>query len=81
MFSLYSETEESLTRVVVRTVERRGKSLIPVSRIAIDESRSESDERSEATEAESDAADDAVAIGYLNAVSGRGWSRRYKSAR
>lgn len=61
--------------MVVRTVDRRGKSFIPVSRIAIEESRSESDERSEATEAESDAADDAVAIGYLNARR-KGWSRK-----
>lgn len=59
---MHSKMEENITRVVVRTVDKRGKSFIPASRIAIEESRSESDERSEATEAESDAADDAVAI-------------------
>jgi hypothetical protein len=52
----------SHTRVVVRTEDRRGKSLIPASRIAIEESKSESDERSEATEAEREAADDAIDI-------------------
>ena len=46
----------------MRTVDRRGKSLIPVSRIAIEESRRESEERNEATEADREAADDAVAI-------------------
>jgi hypothetical protein len=44
--------------VVFRTVDRRGKSLIPLSRIAIEESRRESEERREATEAEREAADE-----------------------
>jgi hypothetical protein len=43
---------------VVRTVERRGKSLIPLSRIAIEESRREREERRDATEADRDAADE-----------------------
>jgi hypothetical protein len=44
---------------VDRTVERRGKSLIPASRIEIEESSSEREERSEDTEADREAADDA----------------------
>lgn len=51
--------------MVVRTVDRRGKSLIPVSRIAIEESRREREERNDATEAESEAADEALAIANL----------------
>jgi hypothetical protein len=47
-----------LTRVVVRTVDRRGKSLMPLSRIAIEESRREREERRDATEAEREAADE-----------------------
>lgn len=52
-----------LTRVVVKTVDRRGKSLMPLSRIAIEESRREREERREATEAEREAADEVDIIG------------------
>lgn len=41
-----------------KTVLRRGKSEIPWSRIAIEESRRESEERREETDAASDADDD-----------------------
>jgi hypothetical protein len=44
--------------VVVKTVDRRGKSLIPLSRMAIEESRREREERREATEADREAADE-----------------------
>lgn len=50
--------QTGLTRVAVKTVDRRGKSLIPLSRIAIEESRREREERREATEAEREAADE-----------------------
>ena len=40
------------------TVDRRGKSLMPLSRIAIEESRREREERREATDAEREAADE-----------------------
>jgi hypothetical protein len=43
---------------VVKTVDRRGKSLIPLSRIAIEESRRERQERRDATEAERETADE-----------------------
>lgn len=45
------------TLVVVRTVERRGKSLTPWSRIEIDESRSWREDLRDCTEAESEAAE------------------------
>ena len=48
--------------MVVKTVDRRGKSLIPLSRIAIEESRREREERSDATEADREAADEEVDI-------------------
>jgi hypothetical protein len=44
--------------VVVRTVDRRGKSLMPLSRIAIEESRREREERRDDTEAAREAADE-----------------------
>lgn len=47
-----------LTRVLDNTVLRRGKSVIPWSRIAIEESSSEREERREETDAASDAVDD-----------------------
>jgi hypothetical protein len=47
------------TRVADKTAERRGKSLIPASRIEIEESSNERDERSDDTEAERETADDA----------------------
>jgi hypothetical protein len=50
------------TRVVVRTVDRRGKSLIPASRMAIEESRSDNEDRNDDTEAAREAADDPVDI-------------------
>jgi hypothetical protein len=53
------ELEGAHTRVADRTAERRGKSLIPASRIEIEESSNERDERSEDTEAERETADDA----------------------
>lgn len=59
-----------LTRVVVRTVDRRGKSLMPLSRIAIEESRREREERREATEAEREAADEEVDIVLVIFVEG-----------
>lgn len=46
------------TRVPDRTAERRGKSLIPSSRIEIEESSNERDERSEETEVARETADD-----------------------
>jgi hypothetical protein len=51
------EFERAHTRVADKTAERRGKSLIPASRIEIEESSNESDERSEDTEAERETAD------------------------
>lgn len=56
--------------MVVRTVDRRGKSLIPLSRMAIEESRREREERREATEAESEAADEEVDIVLVIIVEG-----------
>jgi hypothetical protein len=52
-----------LTRVDDSTVLRRGKSEMPASRMEIEESRREREERSEVTDALSEAADeDCVAI-------------------
>jgi hypothetical protein len=46
----------SKCRVVVKTVDRRGKSAIPASRMEIEESRREREERRDETEAEREVA-------------------------
>lgn len=48
--------------MLLRTVFRRGKSEIPESRIEMDESRRESEERSDATEAFNDWEDGVVIL-------------------
>ena len=45
---------KSHTRVLLKTVFRRGKSEVPESRIEMDESRRESEERRDVTEALND---------------------------
>jgi hypothetical protein len=56
--------------LLLKTVFRRGKSAIPESRIEIDESRRESEERREVTDALSDW-EDGVVILYIEV----GWTK------
>lgn len=60
-----AEAGSGRTLVLDNTVLRRGKSEMPWSRMLMEESRRERDERSDATEAERDAAEDCEAMVYL----------------
>ncbi len=56
------------TRVVVKTVDKRGKSLIPASRIEIEESRSWSEDFRDVTEAAREADEEAAIVCLVGIV-------------